>query len=295
MLSRWFILGAFSLLIYEGWFFGKRWLPHHHPIARLIISLLMIIGATVLMQTLWYYLDGYGSLQTDGASLLTALAGLHIASSFTPSVSTDQPHTDAPSKTPIKKSTVLWSTGIVGLAIACTIMVLVQAHLHAALHPIRTPWTVLALTVCFGYALLGILSVLGRKISNHPLPSILLACLSLFAVTGLTIWLYPLGFGFDGFLHRASEQLLLTSGTLSPKPLYYIGQYTFVTWMSRWLSLIHPYPRHLARSRNHPPPSPHARHEHKSSLTSAMDPPRSPLFLPLSPFITTTPNPSPIC
>lgn len=40
--------------------------------------------------------------------------------------------------------------------------------------------------------------------------------------------LYPLGFGFDGFIHRASEQLLLESGTISPKPFYYIGHYVLV-------------------------------------------------------------------
>lgn len=39
---------------------------------------------------------------------------------------------------------------------------------------------------------------------------------------------YPLGFGFDGFIHRATEQLLIQSGTISPKPLYYIGHYVLV-------------------------------------------------------------------
>ncbi|MCC6639013.1 hypothetical protein IT409_00460 [Candidatus Falkowbacteria bacterium] len=43
---------------------------------------------------------------------------------------------------------------------------------------------------------------------------------------------YRLGFGFDGFIHRASEQLLQSTGTIFPAPLYYIGHYTFTILVS---------------------------------------------------------------
>jgi hypothetical protein len=45
--------------------------------------------------------------------------------------------------------------------------------------------------------------------------------------------IYRVGFGFDGFLHTASQNILLTTGTLVPKPFYYIGQYVFTTWLTR--------------------------------------------------------------
>lgn len=44
--------------------------------------------------------------------------------------------------------------------------------------------------------------------------------------------IYPLGFGFDGFIHRATEQLLIQGGTISPKPLYYIGHYVLVALLN---------------------------------------------------------------
>jgi hypothetical protein len=37
--------------------------------------------------------------------------------------------------------------------------------------------------------------------------------------------IYPIGFGFDPFLHRATVQHIAEFGTITPKPLYYIGQY----------------------------------------------------------------------
>jgi hypothetical protein len=37
--------------------------------------------------------------------------------------------------------------------------------------------------------------------------------------------MYPLGYGFDPFLHRATVAHIAEHGTITPKPLYYIGQY----------------------------------------------------------------------
>lgn len=42
----------------------------------------------------------------------------------------------------------------------------------------------------------------------------------------LAALLFPLGFGFDPFLHRATLEHIATYGTINPKPLYYIGAYS---------------------------------------------------------------------
>ncbi len=68
---------------------------------------------------------------------------------------------------------------------------------------------------------------------RKPILTALAVSIFLFATVSITPLLYPLGYGFDGFLHRATETLFITQGTLEPKPLYYIGQYTFVSFLSR--------------------------------------------------------------
>ncbi len=52
-----------------------------------------------------------------------------------------------------------------------------------------------------------------------------LASLTLFSGVALAASLFPLGFGFDPFIHRATIEHLANFGTITPKPLYYIGQY----------------------------------------------------------------------
>jgi len=48
---------------------------------------------------------------------------------------------------------------------------------------------------------------------------------------GLVAIMYPLGFGFDGVIHRSAEQWIATHGFITPKNPFYIGQYAFVVWL----------------------------------------------------------------
>lgn len=54
----------------------------------------------------------------------------------------------------------------------------------------------------------------------------LLGGLLAFTTSTLAAILFPLGFGFDPFLHRATLEHIATFGTITPKPLYYIGAYS---------------------------------------------------------------------
>ncbi|KKW29273.1 MAG: hypothetical protein UY72_C0052G0001, partial [Candidatus Uhrbacteria bacterium GW2011_GWD2_52_7] len=59
---------------------------------------------------------------------------------------------------------------------------------------------------------------------QHTLAILLIAAI-IGSIVALTAILYPLGYGFDPFLHRATVNHILEYGTITPKPLYYIGQY----------------------------------------------------------------------
>jgi hypothetical protein len=47
--------------------------------------------------------------------------------------------------------------------------------------------------------------------------------------------IYPLGFGFDSIIHEATEKIIFATGTLSPKPFYYVGHYSLVIILSHLL------------------------------------------------------------
>jgi hypothetical protein len=103
----------------------------------------------------------------------------------------------------------------------------------AATHPITTATRSLWLLFSPAHiALLGIAFVCflildsrqGDAMNCVSTTSVLGALLA-FATTSLAALLFPLGFGFDPFLHRATLEHIATFGTITPKPLYYIGAY----------------------------------------------------------------------
>jgi hypothetical protein len=125
------------------------------------------------------------------------------------------------------------------LSISCSWFIISSAQTHASFVPIRSAWNALPRSVIFAFALSVLnLIVLARVSSRRLFLSLATSC-ALFSLACIPVLLYPLGYGFDGFLHRASEKVLLESGTLHPKPLYYIGQYVFVTWGARVFGFAH--------------------------------------------------------
>jgi hypothetical protein len=111
---------------------------------------------------------------------------------------------------------------------------------------VRSPWLAVApigvlalgLAIFFLYAL-----CLAPVNSFWPIGQILL---TLFSAVSLASVVYPLGFGFDPFLHRATIAHIAEFGTITPKPLYYIGLYALelydhqifqipIGFIDRWL------------------------------------------------------------
>ena len=82
--------------------------------------------------------------------------------------------------------------------------------------PIRSPWSVVPAPFFFLYALMV---VFGIQYSVFSIP-IALALSSLVA-----IFVFPIGFGFDHFIHAAAERTIAATGSLSPPPLFYSGHY----------------------------------------------------------------------
>jgi hypothetical protein len=64
-----------------------------------------------------------------------------------------------------------------------------------------------------------------------------------FSLAGI---IYKLGYGFDGFIHEATQKIILDTGTISPKPTQYIGLYSIniflhfltgasIAWLGKFL------------------------------------------------------------
>ena len=109
--------------------------------------------------------------------------------------------------------------------------------LHRITDAIRSPWDQIPTAALLLFALALLLSsVLLYRGREKKTAFILFALLigSLFSFLAIA---YPIGYGFDPFIHKATEAHLAQFGTISPKPFYYIGQYSLVLFFSHAFSL----------------------------------------------------------
>ncbi len=60
-----------------------------------------------------------------------------------------------------------------------------------------------------------------------------LLSLHYFLSFSIALIVYKIGYGFDPFVHQATENLIKEKGVVDPKPLYYLGQYSLVVILNK--------------------------------------------------------------
>ncbi len=206
---------AIGVIVLGAWMYGER------------IGILLILAAQSLFQTAFYYLGWNLNGHTDALALAGALLVLLPLLIWNP----------AKEKSPEEKPGWFWSIPLLVIgALLCggVIYASFRASTDVA---IRSPWVMLPFWVIPACASLALTSILAAWKSHSRLITACLVSLTAISIVAIAPALYELGFGFDGFLHRASERIVLETGTLDPKPPYYIGQYVLTTWFARFAAL----------------------------------------------------------
>jgi hypothetical protein len=190
-----------------------------------------LLASQSIFQTVWYYAGGLLGPLSDGLSLGASVVLLAGCVSFKFFQVETLPHEG---ENTIRPKEASWTTFAVLACVAASLFLIVNA-LQAATHTsVNSPWPLLPAGTFIAVALLFASGFLA-SIKARPIVVAGLVALSLLTLSSLTPLIYPLGYGFDGFLHRASEEVILQTGTLTPHPPTYIGQYTLVTWFARVL------------------------------------------------------------
>lgn len=233
------VLTAIQLfcLLYASHTLAPTFFPDHSSPPRLFLAVTMLLGLQSILQTAAYHLLPTLGLFTDIFTQILATASLYAIACFTAEESPLEEDEAAPLSRAARVSLHGSCAAFYALASVGAIFVLSHARDAATKLAIRTPWAILPPGTIL--ALLFIVSglwlfVWWKRSSTH---AWIVSSLFFLTLALITVLVYPLGFGFDGFLHRESERLLFATGTLHPKPLYYIGQYTLVTWLARTLNL----------------------------------------------------------
>ena len=223
-------------ILFHAHVFGKHALPNRPWYVASPVGLILLMAAQSVIQTVWYYTgNNLGSL-SDAWSLVLALAFSHLTGLTVDSARLSE---EAAAEQPLPmthRRRFLAGTMMIA-ALGCMVFVVHGAWMAHTVQTIRTPWPLLPTGSLFAIALLWILVAISAIFVQSWLMTGLQSIMALAATFSLAPLIYRIGYGFDGFLHLAGEQILLKTGTLNPKPFYYMGQYVFTTWISRMTDL----------------------------------------------------------
>lgn len=214
-----FYLGVF------GWELGGVLVQSEKAILRWWIGIWMLLSAILILLTLSYYVWQITQTLVHILIFLTPPIILWITKRFESrslfSHAHDLWHTR---RHRIPHAVWLVATGII-FTLTLFFITLIESPVTDA---IRSVWERLpeSLLVLFLLATTLIFALLWR--GKERAMSLLFVCVLLFAGLSIVAFAFPIGFGFDSFIHKATETHLAEFGTITPKPFYYIGQYALV-------------------------------------------------------------------
>jgi hypothetical protein len=104
------------------------------------------------------------------------------------------------------------------------IILLIVLFKRASLGIIRSPWELVSYKFWLVF-LISNLCLAGSLIDKKSYKNILLISWHFLFLASIAIILYPLGYGYDSFIHSAALRTIAETGTLEPRLFLYIGQY----------------------------------------------------------------------
>lgn len=224
-------------LLYHGYLLGLTLFPKKNWMISLAPGCLLFLALQSLVQTAWYYSGGLLGQKSDIASLLIAAFIAQIIRFAHRRKEGEGAVEDAPEPAPQTKIQRVITVLLFFVAAAGTGFILKAALGAATTESIRTPWPLLPPETLPTIILIWLTLFLSVWFIRSPFFAAVHSVLAIGSTVSIAPLLYRLGFGFDGFLHIASEKIIAASGTLNPKPFYYIGQYVFTTWLARMADL----------------------------------------------------------
>lgn len=214
-----------SYLAVFGWELGGVLVGSEKSILRWWVGMWMLMCVVLIVLTASYYLWALTSEVVVAVVLLTPAVVLWATKRFSSHSLFHHAH-DLWHEHRHRLPPKVW------LVMALSIFLFALFFSTLASHPVtdtvRSVWERLpsSLFILFVLAAVLVFGLLWR--GRERAVSLLLVCLLLFATLSVVAIALPIGFGFDSFIHKATESHLAEFGTIMPKPFYYIGQYALV-------------------------------------------------------------------
>lgn len=101
-----------------------------------------------------------------------------------------------------------------------------------------SPWQVIKPSFFIFYGL-GSLTLIFTLLKTNISSTVKIISLSIhyFLNFSIALIVYKIGYGFDPFIHQATMELIDKKGFVSPKPLYYLGEYGIIVFLHKFSGL----------------------------------------------------------
>lgn len=122
------------------------------------------------------------------------------------------------------------------IVIALDVLLLIGLSQNASYGIIRSPWELLTYKF-WAVFILSNLFLLITILDNKSQKNIILIAYHFLMLSSIAVILYPLGFGYDSFIHGETIRTISETGTIKPRLLLYIGQYGLSFFINNLSSL----------------------------------------------------------
>ncbi len=216
-----------GFFVFFGWRLGVGLQPQEDTLGHVVWGGATLMAILSLYGTAAYYLDFLNQTTVAVGVILTPLLVFILTDrQFLSRSKTAHPRPSFSNilRTHLRPNLFL----LLSLVLLCfsAINLLLQNPITS---PVRSPW--LLIPPVFFLAVFLIAWMTSAK------PNPWLTVVFFFLTVSVALLAYPLGYGFDTFIHKATEQHIFDFGTITPKPLYYIGQYALVIFAAHGFSL----------------------------------------------------------
>lgn len=213
---------------------GDAWTPNERATTRLLLGIPLLAAAIAIVGAIVYFVADLALPATvfviAAAPACMASAGL-LAKLKTPATFTHGTKRESRVRHGFVRSLIAGVSLTAQLGVAGYAFSLLT---HSATDlAIRSPWDAvprLFLLLLFIVALFATMAAVGDFGAGFSLATLAILATLVLAVARLT---YTLGFGFDPFIHRATEAVIMAHGAITPKPLYYLGHYAIAVVAAR--------------------------------------------------------------
>ncbi|PIP18050.1 MAG: hypothetical protein COX43_00840, partial [Parcubacteria group bacterium CG23_combo_of_CG06-09_8_20_14_all_35_9] len=247
-----FVFGLFFLLS-QGAILGHLLFPQNSLFFKIFYGLFFLLSGIALIGALIYY---FYCLNLFVIALIIILIPIFL--SIIVGVIHELPLSPSSQKTPnliVKKRGVLkfsFSPELVILILAFLFLITVCFSIlfsSQTMEAIASPWQVIPTSffIIYFFVSLALIGITFYSPQDYQNQGLILFLISLYVLLSVSVALiiYQLGYGFDLFIHQATEKVIAERGFIAPKPFYYLGQYSLVVFFSKLFAVPVKWPDKL--------------------------------------------------